>query len=425
MRRGILLTLAAAATLFAQALEDTFYIPLDHPAIQYSAGTARDPIARLQEKLDSGKIKLDYAPHGWGFLPSILQQFGIRVDSQVLVFSKGSIQAQFIGPRTPRAIYFDDNVSVGYVQNGEQLELAGLDPRQGVYFYTLEAEKSDRPRFTRREDCLRCHQGPITLGVPGLMVSSLHPLAHSSEGHGGAFVTDDRIPLAERWGGWYVTGTTGSQTHFGNNTDLVDPVHPGGETDAPTQNLTSLAQFFETSRYPAPTSDLVALMTLEHQTRMTNLLTRIGWDARIAQHDHTPLDKLDGEIEQMVRYMLFANEAPLREPVAGVSTFTATFPDRGPRDRQGRSLRDFDLHTRLFRYPLSYMIYSPAFDQLPSPVLDRVYRRLYDVVSGRDQSDAFKRLSAADRRAVLEIVRETKTNLPPYWTVETEKIPHP
>ena len=415
MRRRIFLMLSAAAALGAQALEDTFYVPLDHPAIQYSQGESQDPVARLQEKIDGGKVKLEYSGNGWGYLPSILKQLGVNVDSQALVFSKGSIQNQFIGPRTPRAIYFSDNASVGYVRDGEQLELSGLDPKQGVYFYTLNSERNGHPQFTRRDDCLRCHQGPVTLGVPGLMISSVHPRAHSSEGHGGAFETDDRIPLADRWGGWYVTGTTGSQTHLGNNINLYDPVHPGGESDEPTLNLTSLAKFFDTSRYLAPTSDLVALMVLEHQARMTNLLTRIGWDARIAIHDKTPLEKLDSEIEQMIRYMLFADEAPLREPVAGVSTFTKTFPERGPRDSQGRSLRDFDLHTRLFRYPLSYMIYSSAFDGLPGAVRDRVYRRLYDVLSGNDQGDAFKRPSATDRRAMFEIVRATKKNLPDYW----------
>ncbi|HYL39408.1 MAG TPA: hypothetical protein VEV17_26050, partial [Bryobacteraceae bacterium] len=258
--------------------------------------------------------------------------------------------------------------------------------------------------------------------VPGLMVSSIHP-ASQGEGHGSAFVTDDRISLEDRWGGWYVTGTMGSQTHLGNNMNLVDPLHPGGPMKDGTQNVTSLAEFFDTSKYLAPTSDLVALMTLEHQTRMTNLMTRIGWDARIALHDDVQggkLDdaarrKIDDEIEQMVRYMLFADEAPLKEPVAGVSTFVKTFPERGPRDHQGRSLRDFDLHTRLFKHPLSYMIYSAAFDGLPGLVRERVYQRLYDVLSGKDQSKTFQRLSAEDRKAVLEIVRQTKPNLPGPW----------
>lgn len=421
---------AGAATIFAMALlpaalEDTFYIPLNHPAIRYSEQTSNDPVARLEKKLETGQIKLDYAPNGWGYLPSILKQLGINIDSQVLVFSKGSIQSEHIGPRTPRAIYFSDNLAVGYVQRGEQLELAGLDPKQGIYLYSLDTGKVDRPQFSRREDCLRCHQGPTTLGVPGLTVSSIHPRSHGAqEAHGSAFITDHRTPLDQRWGGWFVTGTTGSQTHLGNNIDLVDPVHPGGAKAEGTNNVISLASFFEVSKYLSPTSDLVALMTLEHQTRMTNLMTRIGWDARISLIDNVHAGKLDdaareklyGEIEQMVEYMVFANEAPLKEPVAGVSTFVTTFPERGPRDSQGRSLRDFDLRTRLFKFPLSYMINSAAFDGLPDIVRERVYRRLFEILTAKDQSRQFEHLSAADRRAVLEIVRETKSNLPRYWS---------
>jgi hypothetical protein len=421
MNRGIPPVLSAGLLLLwgvmwalADRLEDTFYIPLDHPAIQY-ARPPEDPVARLEKRLESGSVKLEFAPNGWGYLPAVLKQLGINIDSQVLVFSKTSIQTARITPRTPRAIYFNDEVAVGYVQNGEVLELTSLDPKQGVILYTFDAEKSDHPEFTRRDDCLRCHQGAPTLGVPGILVSSVHPrTGEGREPHGAAFLTDGRSSLDERWGGWYVTGTHGSQYHLGNNVGLVDPVQPGGPRREGTQNVTSLEEMFNTSKYLAPTSDLVALMTLEHQTRMTNLLTRIGWDTRIALADGKT-DGLDAEIEELVGYMLFADEAPLREPVAGVSTFTKTFAARGPRDKKGRSLRDFDLQKRLFRYPLSYMIYSGAFDGLPPRARDRVYQRLYEVLTGKDKGEKFAALSAVDRQAVIEIVRETKPSLPKYW----------
>ncbi len=106
--------------------------------------------------------------------------------------------------------------------------------------------------------------------------------------------------------------------------------------------------------------------------------------------------------------MLFADEAKLEDPIEGVSTFTRTFPERGPRDKAGRSLRDFDLKTRMFRYPLSYMIYSEAFDGMPEYDRDRIWRRIYDVLTGKDTAGKFARLSAEDRKAVIEIVRETK-----------------
>jgi len=414
-----LIVLAAATWGLADRLEDTLYVPLDHPAIQYAQAPS-DPVARLEKRLESGEAKLDFAPTSWGYLPAVLKQFGIQTDSQVLVFSKTSIQTNHISPRTPRAIYFNDEVAVGYVQGGDVLELSALDPKLGIILYTLDTEKNAKPEFTRRDDCLRCHQGPITLGVPGILISSVHPRsAEDRDSHGSAFVTDDRIPFQERWGGWYVTGAHGSQTHFGNNTGLVDPLHPGGPAGPESQNLTSLAELFDTSRYPAGSSDIVALMTLEHQTRMTNLLTRIGWDTRIAVHDGKVDDakrtEINTEIEELVTYMLFADEAPLQAPVAGVSTFTKTFPERGPRDRQRRSLRDFDLKTRLFRYPLSFMIYSPAFDAMPDLARDRIYRRLFEILTGKDQSKEYAHLSADDRRAVLAILRQTKVNLPAYW----------
>ena len=388
-----LLALAAAVWAVADRLEDTLYVPLDHPAIQY-ARQPSDPVHDLDKKLAAAQAQFDYAPASGGYLASVLKQLNINIDSQVLVFSRGSIQTARISPRTPRALYFNDEVSVGYVQNGEVLELTAFDPIRGVILYTLDSPKTDRPRFNRRDDCLRCHQGPQTLGVPGLMISSVHPETGAREGHGGAFMTDGTTPIAERWGGWYVTGSTGSQSHFGNNTALVDPLHPGPLSPDAPKNPTSLAELFDISKYLAPTSDVVALLTLEHQTRMTNMLTRIGWDARIALHDNTwDAAKMDDEIGQLVTYMTFADEAKLPQPVTGASTFTKTFAARGPKDKQGRSLRDFDLKTRLFRYPLSYMIYSPAFDALPDRARTEIYQRLTAALSGT---------------AALEILRDTK-----------------
>ncbi len=406
----VILLLASLAWSQSERLEDTIYIPLDDPAIRYDQAPS-DPVARLEKRIEAGEVKLDYAPNGQGYLPSVLQNLGINLDSQVLVFSKTSIQQAHISPRTPRAIYFNDEVSVGFVQNGDVLELTALDPKLGIILYTLDSPKADKPQFTRRDDCLKCHQGPVTLGVPGLLVSSVHPRTGGRESHGSSFMTDDRTPIEERWGGWYVTGTTGDQKHYGNNPNLVDPLEPGGPAGPDSLNVTKLDGFFDVSRYPAPTSDLVALMTLEHQTRMTNLITRVGWDARINAKD----PKLNGEIEEMLSYMLFTDEAPLKAPVAGVSSFAKTFAERGPRDKQGRSLRTFDLKTRLFRYPLSYMIYSAAFDGMPEAARSRVYQRLYDILSGKDTSKTFNSLSAADRHALLEIVRDTKPGLPAYW----------
>ena len=173
------------------------------------------------------------------------------------------------------------------------------------------------------------------------------------------------------------------------------------------------------SKYLTGSSDIVALMTLEHQVGVTNRL-----NATIFQYNRLRRDgftdsewtHLDGEIDDLVGYMLFVDEAPLNGPVKGVSPFTQTFPRRGPRDKDGRSLRDFDLQKRIFRYPLSYMVYSSLFDGLPEQVRERVYRRLYDVLTGTVKSPKYGGLSAGDREAVLEILIDTKPNLPTYWT---------
>ena len=214
-----------------------------------------------------------------------------------------------------------------------------------------------------------------------------------------------------------MTGTHGSQRHLGNSV-AADPLRPLDLELSHSQNLTTLADKLDVSKYLTATSDIVALTTLAHQVGMANRINATGMQyGRLKRVGLSDADwmYLDGEIDDLVGYMLFVDEAPLTEPVKGVSAFTLTFPQRGPRDKQGRSLRDFDLQKRLFRYPMSYMVYSDLFQSLPAPVLDRVYRRLYDVLSGKDRSPKYAALSAADRRAVIEILRDTKPNLPDYW----------
>ena len=318
----------------------------------------------------------------------------------MLVFAQDSFQASVISPQWPRAIYFNDETAVGFEPHGQYFEVSALDPKQGVMFYTLEKESKANPSFGRRETCLQCHQGGQTLGIPGLVVSSQYiPKGVEAEHVRGGFVTDDRTPIEDRWGGWFISGSL-SQKNRG--------VAIGQGAELP----------FDPSRYLSPVSDVVALLTLEHQTRMTDLIVRIAWETRIAMADGKLAEEqshLDAAIDDMVGYMLFADEAPLIGPVKGASTFTTTFPARGPKDKQGRSLRDFDLQKRLFKYPLSYMIYTKAFDSMPQWDLERIYRRLYDVLTAKDQNPKFAKLSADDRRNVLEILKATKPNLPAYW----------
>ncbi len=396
------------------------------PGLQQESGrTANDPVGRLARQIERGETTLELRP-GSGYLKSLLERLDLNVDSQLLVFSKTSFQQALISPRAPRALFFNDTVSVGSVQNGDVFELIGVDPREGLNFYTLSARASP-PVFERRGvECAFCH-APGNKGVPGFVVASVIPNAEGTPFFSGAFfaTTDHRTPFDQRWGGWYVTGTHGSQVHQGNAV-APDPDRPVELQQGGTQNVTSLRGRFDASNYLTDTSDIVALLTLEHQAGMINLFTRVARQfdrAQLTAMTDPTVRALDASVDEVVAYMLFVDEAPLREPVAGVSTFTKTFPARGPRDRQGRSLRDFDLRTRLFRYPLSYLVYSDTFDGLPAGLRRRVYRRLYDVLTGADTGDRFRTVPAEDRQAVLEILQETKSGLPDYWRRETRSGP--
>jgi hypothetical protein len=376
-----------------------------------------DAATHLAQRIDRGDVSLEYNPR-LGYLPSLLKLFDINPDSQALVFSKTSFQQALISPRNPRAIFFNDEVSIGAVPGGGVFEVSALDPTRGVTFYTLDTHRVDKPRFEQRSGvCEQCH-GPVSVLVPGLMVTSVIPDSNGLPFFTGAFfnITDHRTPISQRWGGWYVTGK--SEPHLGNAI-APDPNSPTELDTKESQNLISLAGKFDTSKYIVPTSDIVALMTLEHQTRAINLITSISAQARSLRErgklDSVARSRLDSAVEEIVSCLLFADEAKLSEPVKGVSTFTETFPRRGPRDKQGRSLRDFDLRTRMFRYPLSYMIYSPVFDNMEETVRTRVYQRLYDVLTGKDESAKYARLSAGDRAAILSILRDTKPNLPDYF----------
>ncbi|HEX5229386.1 MAG TPA: hypothetical protein VFW44_16835 [Bryobacteraceae bacterium] len=417
---GAAIALGAAAILWA-AHDDAIdypYVPYDHAAIGYPTQPTNDAVSRLQDKLDSGAVKLDFDAK-FGYLPSLLKHLGINTDSQMLVFSKTSFQAPKISPKEPRALYFNDQVAVGFVPQGDLMEFAATDPKQGVVFYTLDREKTDKPSFVRRTDqCISCHLIPGTLNVPGLLATSVIPAPDGSPRFAAAAVlVDSRTPLEQRWGGWYVTGTAGELQDRGNavapNPDQPDALDLRG-----TRNLTSLPSKVDTGSYLTNTSDLIALMTLEHQTRMTDLITRLGWETRIAMADgkvKESHDRLDFLANETVAYMLFADEAHMDYPMTGVSTFAKTFPERGPRDKKGRSLRDFDLQKRLFKYPLSFMIYDASFEGLPGAAKDQVYQKLFDVVSGKNTDKRFARLTAQDKQAILEILRETKPDLPDYW----------
>jgi len=363
----------------------------DDPAIAYSTASLNNVVASVNRKLQDGAVHLTFQGRS-GYLQSALDALDISVDSQMLVFSPTSLQARRINERNPRALFFNDRVALGWVRDGDFIEVAAHDATEGVVFYTLSQQPTGRPEFRRSFRCLACHVAGDTLGVPGLLMFST---TTSPDGAVKSVATDHRSPLADRFGGWYVTG--------------------------------SVSGLFDADGYPSMSSDIAALLVLSHQTHMTNLLTRAGWEARAADPlRHPPFVAAPGEEQrigqmmnavaaEVVDYLLFVDEAPL-EGVPSSSGFIERFAAAGPRDAKGRSLHQLDLTRRLMKYPCSYMVYSDAFDALPPAAKDPIYRRMWEVLSGADGDARYRSaLSRADRQAVVEILRDTKKDLPVYF----------
>ena len=383
----------------------------NHPAIGYASTPTRDPITELNRKLRTGEVTLESEGPS-GYLRSVLAALNVPVESQLLVFSKTSFQASRIGPRNPRAIYFNDTVSVGWVRGGDVLEFAAQDPSQGTLFYTLSQSSNRTPQLERNDACVPCHASDTTHSVPGMFLGSVFPGPDGTTMYGSAYTTDHRSPFDIRWGGWFVTGTHRIASHMGNATASNSSDLPSMITPA-TVYVTNLDGRFDPSGFPSLHSDVVALLALEHQAKMLNLITRVGWEARIGSKESGR--SIENAVEELVDYMLFVDEAPLPGPIAGTSGFAEYFAAQGPRDRRGRSLRELNLQDRLLKYPCSYLIYSAPFDAMPAAAKAAVYERLWEILSGEDRSAPYRRLSAADRQAILEILRDTKDDLPGYF----------
>jgi hypothetical protein len=374
---------------------------------------ANDAASDLQRKINRGELNLEFDATR-GYLSSLLKSLQIPVSSQTLVFAKNSFQIHLISPAQPRAVYFNDDVYVGYVQGADIIEVTAVDPQLGPVFYSLEQKKEAKPKFERQtSQCLVCHDSSLTADpIPRLLVLSVLPDPNGTALKATSLLTTDRSPLRERWGGWYVTGTHGAQRHLGNTIvrstanaigDIKEYV--AGMNLEAGANVTDLRLRFDTKPYLTPHSDLVALMILAHQTHVHNLMTLATYKLKNPDGTGSSADEV---AEQLVRSMLFVEAAPLTEPVAGTTNFADDFMKRGPIDSQGRSLRQMDLKKRLLRYPLSYLIYSRQFDEMPARIRQYTYRRIREVLEGKENGPEFAHLSEPDRKAILEILLETK-----------------
>ncbi len=409
---------AEADALLPSAEEAAFRYAEEFPAVPYGSARPRDRIAALVARLGAGDEKLDIDAAG-SWLPALLGALDIDPASQVLVFSKTSVNKTGIGPRTPRAIYFNDDTYVARVPGAGMLEIATMDPLLGPLFYVVEEESQRAPAFDRQTvQCLRCHDS-LTLtggGVPRFILGSGYIDTRGElVSHEGWILTDQTTPYRFRWGGWYVTGSHGELMHLGNIV-VKDPATLWELDKLRVYGRATLDGFIDAALYPRATSDIVALLVLEHQVHVQNLMTRVAWDVRqvLARTPDAQFiseetkSLIEASADPLVQALLFAGEPALSSPVRGSSGFGASFEARGPFDAGGRTLRQLDLETRVFKYPLSYLVHSEAFAGLPGAVREHVLSRLDALLGAEPPAPPVARYTAAERAAARELLREWK-----------------
>jgi len=405
-RTAVFWLLTAAAAYTTAAAPNWTGVLHEHPAIQYAVRPAIDRVAKLSEAIARGRVLQRDARTG--YLLPVLNALGVPVESQLLVFSKTGLQRALIGPQRPRALFFDESVAVGYVQGAPVVELAAHDPQQGVMFYTID-QSAASPIITRRTNCLTCHVSASTLDVPGMLARST---AVGDDGNVlpqlGSNDVDHQTPHPDRWGGYFVTS---EQAPTGYN----QRAHAGNITFSGRGNTSN--QVFvdwingsaETHGYLSASSHIVALMVFDHQMHAINLITRLNWESRAGGSEAT-IRRLEDEL---ANYLLFIGEVPPSAAATPNASFAKRLEAKAPKDHLGRSCAQLDATNRLMRLPCSYMIYSEAFDGLPPTVKQVVYQRMLDVLSSEaPRALGIARATADDRRAVLEILRETKSDFP-------------
>ena len=314
---------------------------------------------------------------------------------------------------------------VGYVPGTGTYELTGMDAELGPVFYTLrESEGFERQTHT----CLQCHAPSRNEGMPAHLLRSVHPDKTGMPVlRAGTSFVDHATPYEGRWGGWYVTGAPEDMRHLGNRV-----LAEGEERLEPAASVhDDLTELCMADSYPAATSDIVALLVLEHQAHVHNVLARADYDARRALYERRALNealgnppearlgstetRIDVAVRRVVKALLMIGEPPLPGPVGADSAFADLFQARGRRGSQGRSLRDLDLKERLFRYPLSYLIHSPSFSGLPEVLRERIWLELWLVLQGIREDEDYDTLSRSDRETLLVLLAETRGDLPGYW----------
>lgn len=378
----------------------------------YRATAALNEVEQLNQRVQAGEKVPEYS-EAHGYLPFLLRELKIPASSQILVASKTSPNKHHISPTNPRALYFGDTASLAYVPGAELIELLIADSKLGTAFYTLEQKHVARPTLRRDDRCLECHATSKTLNAPGWLVRSFVTQGDGEVDVLSGMLVTHRTPIQERWGGYFVTGAPKELVHRGNAFGLDSSLKRTLPSEGGNSNA-DLAKCIQVRRYPAGTSDVRALLVFDHQVHMLNLMGRLRIDAQTIREDEE-FNRAHAASEAVLRYLLFVGEAPLQAGLRERTEFARWFEAAGPADPLGRSLRQFDLEKRLFKYRCSYLIHSDAFAALPARARKHLYRRLWQVLTGEDASLEWKDFSRVERDAIREILAQTQKDLPEYW----------
>lgn len=409
------------------------YLIYEEEPINYSDTRPNDPVAKIVNEVNSGKVLLNTTDEK-SFVLSFLDRLNIPVSSQVLVFSRTSFQNDRIRPQTPRAIYYSENYYIGWVQGGD-LEIIAIDPQLGPIFYRMNTPFTGGSEIKLKRDaqCMNCHGGSKTDGVPGMLVRSVYPNYFGQPIlSAGTHLTDHSSPLNERWGGWFVTGENAGKRHMGNAYFEEGKLRDASLVKDFGVPLENLEDAFDVSRYLTDKSDIVSLMVMEHQIMAHNAITKahlntrrwLNLDAAMAKQVGRPEGKIsdavlgyiDHSAKDMLKIFLFSNEINLEAwGVEGSEEFQCDFACFSRADQSGDSLRDLQLLSRLFKNRLSYMIHSSSFEYLHPIMKKAFYRKLWDALLGKDEDGIASHIKDKERARIVSILQATKKDLPNYW----------
>ncbi len=424
--RALVVSLLLCSTLtgFSQ-----FYNDYELEPHGYFSKDAKDPVTLLMKRVQRGEVLIK-EPNGKPLVERLLRELGLNKDTQVLVFSRTSLQRREVSFSNPRALYFNESVYLGWMPNG-RIEIASFDPELGpIFYFQRELDDASSPLLTRTRSCLGCHAGDATNFLPGSLGRSVYP---DKSGRSLRSIDDYRrsghhIPLHDRYGGWFVSGNHGAMRHMGN----AIASREGGEITIDREqfaNLEKLDRFFSTEAYPAPGSDIAALLVFDHQVTMHHRLVEAAYRARQSLFD-SKLDAKETDVsklrkgrstdeflegrDKVVDYLLFRDETPIPK-VSCDPAFRRAFAANRIADSRKRSLKDLRLDGRIFENRCSYMIYSPTFDQFPPMLKGAIYARIHEILTSPKPVEGFDYLGKDEKRRILEILDETKEDLPPGW----------